>query len=113
MELFLTGIEENPSCMWRILMFKMPKSLLLTLTASLFLAACAGGGGAEVTEPTGPVEPEVQPGMVEAKKDEAMASENENHELRKKIFEAKVKLGIPTNTEEESTEEAKGEAAAK
>ncbi len=93
---------------WRFLMLKSKffKASLFSLAMSISFVAC-GGGPDPVVDPTGPKEEVVLPGQVEAKKNDAMAVENKNHEIRKKIFEAKIKLGISTTEAEPKTEAVK------
>jgi hypothetical protein len=83
---------------------KILNPALILSVAALFLSACASGKPTE--EVTGPVEKVVQPGAVEAARDAAVAQEESNHETRKDIFEAKTKLGIPTQEEEPAPEAA-------
>ena len=83
-------------------MLKLNKILQPALILSslvLLLSACGGGGPSQNVDET-PADEAAQPGAVEAARDEAMAQEEANHETRKKIFEAKTQLGIPTQDEE-------------
>ena len=87
-----------------MLKHKILNPALILSALVLLLSACAGGKPPEeIVE--GPVEEVVQPGAVEAARDEALAQEEKNHETRKKIFEAKTKLGYPTQEEEPAKEE--------
>ncbi len=76
---------------------------LLLSSVVFFLSACAGGAPEQDTYGDTQVE-EVQPGAVEAARDEAMAQEDANHETRKKIFEAKTELGLPTQGDDEASQ---------
>ena len=83
------------------------KLILASLTLALF-TACAGSsggsgdeGGAEGGAAGGSGKAAVQKEHIDENKlkkneDEAMAVTEENHKLRKEIFEAKNKLGIST-----------------
>ena len=87
--------------------FKNWKLILASLTVALF-TACAGssGGGSSDggyeggSEGGGSGKAAVQKEKIDENKlkkneEEAMALNEENHKLRKEIFEAKNKLGIP------------------
>ncbi len=85
--------------------------LALASLCALSLAACAGsrqGAGNDAAD--GVEYSEDESGNAAAKKvdedelkktqEEAFKATEENHELRRQIFEAKTKLGISTQTEE-------------
>jgi hypothetical protein len=74
---------------------------------SLMLIACGGGApsydsdsGAGYMDSKGSV-PEAKPNEVEETMKEALAQEEENHKMRKEIFESKVKLGISTASDDD------------
>ncbi len=76
--------------------------LLLASSAVFFFAACAGssGGssGGDASAPGGgkaPAAEKVDADQLKKTEQEAMALTEENHKLRREIFEAKNKLGIP------------------
>jgi len=82
------------------------KLILAALTVALF-TACAGSSGGSSDEQGGAeggasgggkaaVQKEkIDENKLKKNEDEAMALTEENHKLRKEIFEAKNKLGIP------------------
>ena len=95
--------------------------LALASLCALSLAACAGsrqGGGDEAYE-EGEYSEESEGGSAKAQKvdedelkktqEAAVKATEENHELRRQIFEAKTQLGISTQTQ---TEEPAAEEAA-
>lgn len=81
----------------------------LGILSVLFLAACAGSkGGASSTEqsfnedgtPAAPKEV-IDEDKLKKAHDEAVGLNEENHDLRREIFDAKNKLGIPVEVEAE------------
>jgi len=92
----------------------------LGVLSVLMFAACAGSkGGASSSEeggaqslnadgtPAAPKE-EITEDKLKDAHDEAIKVTEENHELRRQIFEAKTKLGIPIEHADEETESAAG-----
>ena len=83
------------------------KLILAALTVALFTACAGSSGGGSSDEPGaeggsggGSGAAAVQKEKIDENKlkkteDEAMAMTEENHKLRKEIFDAKNKLGIP------------------
>lgn len=91
--------------------------LVLASLCALSLAACAGSrqGGDESAD-DGEYTEETEGGSAKVQKvdedelkktqDAAVKATEENHELRRQIFEAKTKLGISTQTQSEDADEA-------
>ena len=91
--------------------------LALASLCALSLAACAGSrqGGDESAD-DGEYTEETEGGSAKVQKvdedelkktqDAAVKATEENHELRRQIFEAKTKLGISTQTQSEEADEA-------
>ena len=83
------------------------KLILAALTVALFTACAGSSGGGSSDEPgaeggsgggsgAAAVQKEkIDENKLKKNEDEAMALTEENHKLRKEIFEAKNKLGIP------------------
>ncbi|MDR1759689.1 MAG: hypothetical protein LBR60_04090 [Fibrobacter sp.] len=74
--------------------------LLLASSAVFFFAACAGSsggssGGSSASGGRAPAEEKVDENQLKKTEQEAMAITEENHKLRREIFESKNKLGIP------------------
>lgn len=73
--------------------------LLLASLSVFFFAACAGssGGTSELSDPgQGAVaEEKIDEDKLKKTEQEAMNLTEENHQLRREIFESKNKLGIP------------------
>ena len=93
-------------------------ALMLSALAVVFLSACAGSKGGSGSTESGeqsfnadgtPAEPkeEISEDKLKKTHEEAMAITEENHDLRRQIFEAKNKLGIPVEQEEESSDASK------
>jgi len=86
--------------------------LYVGMLSVVFFSACAGskGGSASGEEggqslnadgtPTAPKE-EIDEDKLKKTHDEAFAISEENHDLRREIFDAKNKLGIPVEQEAE------------
>ncbi len=84
--------------------------LALASLCALSLAACAGSrqGGSDTADGVEYSEEEsgnaatqkVDEDELKKTQEEAFKATEENHELRRQIFEAKTKLGISTQTEE-------------
>ena len=83
------------------------KLILAALTVALFTACAGSSGGGSSDEPgaeggssggsgAAAVQKEkIDENKLKKNEDEAMALTEENHKLRKEIFDAKNKLGIP------------------
>ena len=71
--------------------------LILASLSFAFFTACAGGsnGGSDDAGYAGDDEGKIDENKLKKTEDEAMAMTEENHKLRKEIFDAKNKLGIP------------------
>ena len=91
--------------------------LLFAAFGVVLFTACAGssgGSGAGSSDPSGSgaaaeaPKKEISEQEVKKAEKEAMAITEENHKLRKEIFDAKNKLGMPT---ESASEEAPAEVA--
>lgn len=88
--------------------------LALASLCAISLAACAGSrqggdsgsasGDAEYSEEAGESSKpqEIDDNELKKTQEEATKATEENHELRRQIFEAKAKLGISTQTQEET-----------
>lgn len=74
----------------------------LLLTMAMF-AGCAGSKGAAAGDGGGGGggTPKATAGALESASKEALELENDNHELRREIFDAKNKLGIADTQPEE------------
>jgi enamine deaminase RidA (YjgF/YER057c/UK114 family) len=89
-------------------------SLLGALTLMFVVSFFSGCGPAKPDAGEGDGGQQQQAGLEEQVKqaeEEAMNAIKENHEMRKEVFKAKLKLGEPTD-QEESTEAAPAEGAA-
>lgn len=80
------------------------KLILASLTLAMF-TACAGSSGGSEEGAAGeggaaasqPQKEKIDENKLKKTEQEAMALTDENHKLRKEIFEAKNKLGIPVD----------------
>lgn len=80
------------------------KLILASLTLAMF-TACAGSSGGSEEGAAGeggaaasqPQKEKIDENKLKKTEQEAMALTDENHQLRKEIFEAKNKLGIPVD----------------
>ena len=83
------------------------KTLLALSLSMLLLAGCAGSksglsdGGGDGSSADGPAAKPTSAKELDKTAKEALALENENHELRREIFESKNKLGIAVEIEDE------------
>lgn len=93
--------------------------LLLAAFGVVVLAACSsssGGSSSKGTADQGPAEAPkevIDENKLKKAEQEAMALTEENHKMRREIFESKNKLGMPTSpvAEETPAEAAPAEAA--
>ncbi len=80
------------------------KLLLAALAVAMFTACAGSSGGSGASEggqAAGPAEEQkevIDEGKLKAAEQEAMSLTEENHKLRREIFEAKNKLGMPTDS---------------
>lgn len=79
------------------------KLILASLTLAMFTACAGSSGGSEEGAAEGgaaaaqPQKEKIDENKLKKTEQEAMALTEENHKLRKEIFEAKNKLGIPVD----------------